>query len=72
MSICEYDFISKRLTVDSVCCFREGTLKIGDRILAINGVNVTGSTLAEAMMMLRNCEIDVLLLIEYDVSVMGK
>ena len=64
--------VGHRFTICSCFCFREGTLKIGDRILAINGVNVSGSTLGEAMMMLRNCEHDVLLLVEYDVSVMGE
>ena len=51
---------------------REGTLKIGDRIMAMNGVNVSGSSLAEGMMMLRHSQMDIMLLVEYDVSVMGE
>ncbi len=53
-------------------CFREGTLKIGDRILSINGINVTGSSLSDALDILRQAEEVSLLLVEYDVSVIGE
>ena len=56
-----------------VCLFcREGTLKIGDRILAINNVNISQSTLTEAMAIIKHADREIRLLVEYDVSVMGK
>ena len=50
---------------------REGTLKIGDRVLAINGINVTGATLHEAHNLMRQCRGITLFLIEYDVAIVG-
>lgn len=50
---------------------REGTLKIGDRVLAINGINVTGATLQEAHNLMRQCRGITLFLIEYDVAIVG-
>ena len=47
-------------------------MKIGDRILAMNGMNVTQCTLLEALSVLRHAEDHVILLVEYDVSVMGE
>ena len=47
-------------------------MKIGDRILAMNGMNVTQSTLNEALTVVRHAEDRITLLVEYDVSVMGK
>lgn len=52
--------------------FREGTLKVGDRILCIDGVSVTQATLTEALNLLRKARDSVTLQIEYDVTVMGK
>jgi len=52
-------------------CNREGTLKVGDRILSIDGVNVTQSSLAEALAILKHSEDETHLLVEYDVSVIG-
>ncbi|ELU00765.1 hypothetical protein CAPTEDRAFT_224220 [Capitella teleta] len=49
---------------------REGTIKIGDRLLAINGVKVTQCTLSEALSLLRNSNQEARFLIEYDVSVL--
>ncbi|XP_064633834.1 glutamate receptor-interacting protein 1-like isoform X3 [Lineus longissimus] len=49
---------------------REGSLKIGDRILAINGINVTDMRHDEAMTILRRTDSDAVLLVEYDVSIM--
>ena len=40
-------------------------------MLAMNGLNVTQCTLAEALSVLRHAERTVTLLLEYDVSVMG-
>ena len=46
-------------------------MKIGDRILAMNGMNITQCTLAEAQSVLAHAEDRLNLLVEYDVSVMG-
>ncbi|CAF1005411.1 unnamed protein product [Rotaria sp. Silwood1] len=48
---------------------REGTLKIGDRVLAINGINVSGATLQDANKLMRQCRGTTLFLIEYDVAI---
>ncbi|CAF1013518.1 unnamed protein product [Rotaria sordida] len=48
---------------------REGTLKIGDRVLAINGINVSGATLQDAHKLMRQCRGTTLFLIEYDVAI---
>uniref|UniRef100_I3KNN2 Glutamate receptor interacting protein 1 n=1 Tax=Oreochromis niloticus TaxID=8128 RepID=I3KNN2_ORENI len=49
---------------------REGTIKPGDRLLSIDGIRLHGSTLSEAMSILKQCGQEATLLIEYDVSVM--
>jgi len=51
--------------------FREGTLKVGDRILAINGVNMTQRTLVEVLQILQEL-VEAAFLVEYDVSVLGE
>ncbi|CAF1419814.1 unnamed protein product [Adineta steineri] len=48
---------------------KEGTIKIGDRILAINGINVGGATLQDAYNLMRQCRGTTLFLIEYDVAI---
>ncbi|CAF1186961.1 unnamed protein product [Adineta ricciae] len=48
---------------------KEGTIKIGDRILAINGISVGGATLQDAYNLMRQCRGTTLFLIEYDVAV---
>ena len=52
--------------------FREGSLKIGDRILAINDYNVAHFSLSEASVFLQQSGREVSLLVEYDVSLMGE
>lgn len=47
-------------------------MKIGDRVLAINGINVTGATLQDAHNLMRQCRGITLFLIEYDVAIVGK
>lgn len=64
------DFINDRRR--SFIDYREGTLKIGDRVLAINGINVTGATLQEAHNLMKQCRGITLFLIEYDVAIVGK
>ncbi|KAM9705562.1 glutamate receptor-interacting protein 1 isoform 7-T7 [Menidia menidia] len=49
---------------------REGTIKPGDRLLSIDGIRLHGSTLSEAMSILKQCGQEATLLVEYDVSVM--
>ncbi|CAF0852285.1 unnamed protein product [Adineta ricciae] len=48
---------------------KEGTLKIGDRVLAINGINVSGATLEDAHNIMRQCRGTTLFLVEYDVAI---
>ncbi|KAK2139759.1 hypothetical protein NP493_6218g00000 [Ridgeia piscesae] len=49
---------------------RESTLKVGDRILMINGVNASQKTLSDAQALLARPQSSVHLVVEYDVSVM--
>ncbi|KAI2665452.1 Glutamate receptor-interacting protein 1 [Labeo rohita] len=51
---------------------REGTIKPGDRLLSIDGIRLHGASHAEAMSILKQCGQEATLLIEYDVSVMGR
>ena len=57
----------------SVCLSvsRQGTLKVGDRILKINAVDVREATHAEALALLRACTKQLTLEIEFDVTVHG-
>lgn len=55
-----------------VFSLREGTIKPGDRLLSIDGIRLHGASHAEAMSILKQCGQEATLLIEYDVSVMGK
>lgn len=48
---------------------REGTLKIGDRIIAINGINVLNASLQDAYAILKQCKGVALFLIEYDSAI---
>ncbi|KAK8767031.1 hypothetical protein V5799_006187 [Amblyomma americanum] len=49
---------------------REGTIKAGDRLLAVDNINLNNASLNEAMAVLKQVEKQALLTIEYDVSVM--
>lgn len=66
LSVC----VSVRASV-CLCVCRQGTLKVGDRILKINGVDVRHSTHAEALGLLRACHSQLTLEIEFDVTVHG-
>lgn len=46
-------------------------MKIGDRLLAINNVNVSQSTLDGALHIIKHTEDELSLMVEYDVSVLG-
>ncbi|XP_064483424.1 glutamate receptor-interacting protein 2-like isoform X2 [Ornithodoros turicata] len=49
---------------------RDGTIKSGDRLLAVDNINLHNASLNEAMLVLKQVERTALLTIEYDVSVM--
>jgi len=54
-------------------CAREGTLKVGDRILAVNGFSLIQRSLSQALNYLRDVPDDeIAFLVEYDVSVLGQ
>lgn len=65
---------SRALTVTSIRpggpADRDGHLKTGDRIIAINCFNVAHLSLSETVAMMQECESRTAFLIEYDVSVM--
>jgi C-terminal processing protease CtpA/Prc len=48
---------------------REGTLKIGDRIVAINGINLLNATLQDAYYIIKQCKGLTLFLVEYDSAI---
>ncbi len=48
---------------------REGTLKIGDRIIAINGINVLNATLQDTYNIIKQCKGMTLFLVEYDSAI---
>ena len=47
-------------------------MKIGDRVIAINGINVSNAALEDAMGILHQSELETILVVEYDVSIMGR
>ncbi|XP_034287452.1 glutamate receptor-interacting protein 2 isoform X4 [Pantherophis guttatus] len=49
---------------------REGSLKIGDRLLSVDGIPLHGVSHADALNILRQCNQEALFQIEYDVSIM--
>uniref|UniRef100_A0A8C7E7M2 Glutamate receptor interacting protein 2 n=1 Tax=Naja naja TaxID=35670 RepID=A0A8C7E7M2_NAJNA len=49
---------------------REGSLKIGDRLLSVDGIPLHGVNHADALNILRQCNQEALFQIEYDVSIM--
>ena len=51
---------------------REGTLKIGDRIIAINGINILNANLQDAYCIIKQCKGLTLFLVEYDSAIVGK
>ena len=71
---CLVDSEGAWLNTDLPYCYdREGTLKVGDRVLAANGVSLMQRTLSQALNFLRDVpDDDVSFLVEYDVSVLGQ
>lgn len=55
-----------------VASYREGSLKIGDRLLSVDGIPLHSMTHADALNILRQCSQEALFQIEYDVTIMGK
>lgn len=51
---------------------REGSLKVGDRLLSVDGIPLHGVSHADALNILRQCSQEALFQIEYDVTIMGK
>lgn len=51
---------------------REGTLKVGDRILSVDGVSLHNASHSDALTVLTQCGQEALYQIEYDVSIMGE
>uniref|UniRef100_A0A8C0B3B7 Glutamate receptor interacting protein 2 n=1 Tax=Buteo japonicus TaxID=224669 RepID=A0A8C0B3B7_9AVES len=49
---------------------REGSLKIGDRLLSVDGIPLHSMTHADAINILRQCSQEALFQIEYDVTIM--
>ncbi|XP_077996877.1 glutamate receptor-interacting protein 1-like [Glandiceps talaboti] len=49
---------------------REGTLKVGDRLLSVDGISLTNATHAEATAALKQSGHNAVMMIEYDVSIM--
>uniref|UniRef100_A0A8C8AVQ6 Glutamate receptor interacting protein 2 n=1 Tax=Otus sunia TaxID=257818 RepID=A0A8C8AVQ6_9STRI len=50
---------------------REGSLKIGDRLLSVDGIPLHSMTHADALNILRQCSQEALFQIEYDVTIMA-
>lgn len=49
----------------------DGSIRVGDRIVAINGVTVITALLEQAQRLIRECHSVAHLVIEYDIAVMG-
>lgn len=51
---------------------REGSLKVGDRLLSVDGIPLHGASLAAALATLRQCSHEALFQVEYDVAIPGE
>ncbi|KAJ8359045.1 hypothetical protein SKAU_G00155700 [Synaphobranchus kaupii] len=54
-----------------LCHAREGTLKVGDRLLSVDGVPLHSANHGDALNVMGQCGQEALFQIEYDVSIMG-
>jgi len=52
--------------------YRDGSLKIGDRVVAVNDFSIVSLTLSEMNMLLTQCNDNTTFTVEYDVSVIGE
>lgn len=70
---CQNRLKSRPLTVTQIrpgaAADREGSLKVGDRILAVNDFSIVTLTLAEMNLLLGQCNEETTFTVEYDVSV---
>nr|KAF6420404.1 glutamate receptor interacting protein 2 [Molossus molossus] len=48
---------------------REGSLKVGDRLLSVDGIPLHGASHAAALATLRQCSLEALFQVEYDVAI---
>uniref|UniRef100_A0A8C0VPA3 Glutamate receptor interacting protein 2 n=1 Tax=Cyanistes caeruleus TaxID=156563 RepID=A0A8C0VPA3_CYACU len=62
-----FGFVLRELPLVS---YREGSLKIGDRLLSVDGIPLHSMTHADALNILRQCSQEALFQIEYDVTIM--
>lgn len=51
---------------------REGCIKVGDRVVAINGYKVAHLTLTETLSLFSQCDTSAVFTMSYDVAVQGK
>lgn len=51
---------------------REGSLKVGDRLLSVDGIPLQGASHATALATLRQCSHEALFQVEYDVAIPGE
>lgn len=60
-----------RLADQALPC-REGSLKVGDRLLSVDGIPLHGASHAIALATLRQCSHEALFQVEYDVTIPGE
>lgn len=60
-----------RLADQTLPC-REGSLKVGDRLLSIDGIPLHGASHTTALATLQQCSHEALFQVEYDVAISGK
>lgn len=60
-----------RLADQALPC-REGSLKVGDRLLSVDGIPLHGASHAIALATLRQCSHEALFQVEYDVAIPGE
>ena len=60
-----------RLADQALPC-REGSLKVGDRLLSVDGIPLHGASHAAALATLRQCGQEALFQVEYDVAIPGE
>lgn len=60
-----------RLADPALPC-REGSLKVGDRLLSVDGIPLHGASHTAALATLRQCSHEALFQVEYDVAIPGE
>lgn len=64
--------LSRARLADHALPCREGSLKVGDRLLSVDGIPLHGASHATALATLRQCSHEALFQVEYDVAVPGE